>query len=639
MPLTANLTFKNKLIQNELLKYTQIFAIIEHPASNKKYKIFLKDNGLGVDKVKGDGIFSHQYRLHYLPGLYNVTYYAIGLSFKRLSAQQIFVHEFPGKVIAKYNLQTRFIEMGARISSPFVDVDTANLTAFFYEPGGSFHTFSMDKTDANTWYIEAPSYNKWKFDKVIISFTGKSKQGKDIEIKFAPIDVQKIYKAALNEQNVKNRSQIMAADTLQLGHILDYSREKLAQEYALVSYLTHYKEDFPRPRKFYQTMDQKILSWWKQGKNSKPTFSVGITNLPDSDVINDLELLEETDVKNNNIKHDNAKNQIEEDIKDAANPSISSVEEQVIEQQGSGIGTTILIFVICIFMLATFAGMGVAVWMLTGKKPLPIPSFVRKKLGLSANEETTASDESSSKETGDSTESKGSKPKKPSKPARSKPTESKSKNESLDKDEIEINLDDEDIEEEPEEEQPHEVADNLKSPPKPPPPPPQKGAGISIEKEKPQSFGPIPGFTGEAPVASKVEPFKQENKTPDGKVEPVVKDTAENENVKVTSQISEEERQSIVSGLKDSVLDNEPKERVVATSSIFHYEDDDREDLSTKEEDESEQKLAEQITMPEESQARDATDNPEQEKDDNTGERKRPPQGPQDPPTADEQSK
>ena len=518
--LNSFLEFKNKLIRNEQLKYTQFYAIVEHIATQKKFKVIMNDEGSGIDTQQNDGVFSQEYRLHYLPGLYNVTYHAIGLSFKRHFTQQVFVHEFPGKVIAKYNIDRSMIEVGTRLMSPFIKVKTAKLMAYFYAPDGSFQSFEMDKMDDNTWYTEAPSHDKHKYEKVIIATKVDNPQGRELEIQFAPVNVLEVYKQALAQLTSKKREAILASDDFQLGHILNFSREKLAQEYALIAHATHYADKLPKPSLFYQTQKQQILLWWQQGKNSMPTFSVGISNVPE-DMVEEPQIQEEIPAESM-----------------AQAPVATSVTAELVEPAESRV-SGVLITIVLLFMLISFAGIGGVVWILLGKK-IPIPVILLKRLGLEQDLQTE--DEQLEAE-----EDKASDLSKPPKAKKNTRTSSSKKQPELDPEEVET----EELEEEPE----HEIAENLKSPPKPPAKP--KGVGVAIDE--PQSRGPVPGYQ-EHSQAEKEEPVpeKTHQKTP---------------------ELSEEDKQSLIANLKNQDVDGAPKEgSIAATSSIFFYDDDDDDD-------------------------------------------------------------
>ncbi|MGD9590962.1 MAG: hypothetical protein AB7V32_00410 [Candidatus Berkiella sp.] len=250
-----------KLTQGEILDSTQMTATLQNIATSDTYKIYLnEDDKSGLKSAKG--LFSFDYRLNNIPGVYRLDILVTGLLFQRERHQQFYLHDYPATLQTIVDAQNDEMQVKAKLTSSMLDAPTCQLSAVFQNVDGSAQTILLDRKGADTWMLRVPASPD--ITRMSVVLAGYLKDARPVQIAFPDVNISPIYHQAYDEleqnQLLKSNQAWQRLQTQAIEAIIPFSISKQMEQYLNDANL--FDEPAVKPLNNYRTPLQSLLEQW-----------------------------------------------------------------------------------------------------------------------------------------------------------------------------------------------------------------------------------------------------------------------------------------------------------------------------------------------------------------------------------------
>ena len=192
IPIYTHLESDNKTItQRDFLHFVKINAKYRSDTSTENGSIKLKDNGIGLDKDKNDGVYSGSINTFNNAGKYTYEFIANGTTFKRQRTQLINVvkHPISYDIILK---DDSHIEISIVPFQSLIDINSVKLSINHISPNKETRKFQLEKTSPAEWKRSISlndEYGKHSFTIQIFAI-GKNNNTYEENIKLEDIHIE-----------------------------------------------------------------------------------------------------------------------------------------------------------------------------------------------------------------------------------------------------------------------------------------------------------------------------------------------------------------------------------------------------------------------------------------------------------------
>lgn len=375
--LYASMAEKNERItREEFIDYMQMYAMIKNEAVEEANRIDLNDAGEGMDELPSDGLFSTNFAILDLPGVYDITVYANALGIKRKHHQKVFVHNYPVNLIPDYDLETKNLIINARLNTPLLAANEIELAMRVNKEGGDIKNWAFEKSKKGYWQVTTQLNSVHDIKQLSFHVTAKTRGGRLVHIILPQLDIDQVYQQAQQKATEKLLA-LLRADNPWLGEALLFSNERRKDKM-----LKRLKEKYPRLMTYWQpryaSYDQELIKAARAhlAQESMDEAAVLEDNLAAIDYPG-IEVIQINDLSKNAqvtlpevTEPETQESVLEGQDKEAKKEEVKAATKET-AQEGSGVLFWILLFLTVLMTLSTMVGGAVLLRMRMQSRALP----------------------------------------------------------------------------------------------------------------------------------------------------------------------------------------------------------------------------------------------------------------------------
>ena len=186
IPFYAHLESEQKIIKRrDFLHFVRMSIRHFNETKKKKRSVKLKDDGIGIDEDKRDGIYSAEIKKTKTLGKHTFELLVNGTTFKRKNTKIINIVKYPA-IININNTPDGDIAIKIVPYQDLVDTESLQITAIHHPPVNNSEEYRINKTNLSAWKATIPTNNISGNHTVTIEIIGKNKSGKTINFVTEP---------------------------------------------------------------------------------------------------------------------------------------------------------------------------------------------------------------------------------------------------------------------------------------------------------------------------------------------------------------------------------------------------------------------------------------------------------------------
>lgn len=237
---------KARIVDPDFINNMKVYVTVKNEALDETYKINLNDKGAGVDDLAQDGIFSGDFAVLAMPGVYDITLYANAIGIKRKHHQKVFVHNYPVNLIPDYDLETNKLIIKARLNTPLLAANEIEISMRQRPPDGKIKSLAFEKSKDGNWTVETNLVNVYDIEQLSFHVNARTQGGRFVNILLPELDVNEVYMRAKQKAQDKLLAQLKA-DNPWIGELLLFSNERRKDQI-----LTDLIQKHPKSRTHWQ---------------------------------------------------------------------------------------------------------------------------------------------------------------------------------------------------------------------------------------------------------------------------------------------------------------------------------------------------------------------------------------------------
>lgn len=183
-------------------------SILDEENNGKQFKIKLKDDGKGADKIAKDGIYTTLLDTSLITGEHEIEVSVNGTTFKRYSRQQFNVYNAPVSASIEHSGKSSFIVSIVPYQT-LIDANAMRVMAQHELPNGEVADINIPRVSPSEWRLAIEAKEHTGKHKIILQVIGNTSEGGSVKFTLPPLSVN-IAEGKAEEH--KNKGALPPAD-------------------------------------------------------------------------------------------------------------------------------------------------------------------------------------------------------------------------------------------------------------------------------------------------------------------------------------------------------------------------------------------------------------------------------------------
>jgi uncharacterized protein (TIGR03503 family) len=163
-------------------------SILDEENNGKHFKIKLKDDGKGADKIAKDGIYTTLLDTSLIAGEHEIEVSVNGTTFKRYSRQQFNVYNTPVSASIENSGKSGFIVSVVPYQT-LIDANAMRVMAQHELPNGEVADINIPRVSPSEWRLAIDAKEHTGKHKIILQVIGNRSEGGPVEFTLPPLSV------------------------------------------------------------------------------------------------------------------------------------------------------------------------------------------------------------------------------------------------------------------------------------------------------------------------------------------------------------------------------------------------------------------------------------------------------------------